>query len=383
MNTPTRPTFPTTNGFHFFQSNIENILNARLITRIEDLCARLELSPDLSNTLAESNHKFPICIPESLLDRIAHKKIDDPVLKQFIPSVEELVEKEGFSTDPLCEQLNNKHTTQQRPNCILQKYDGRILVITCSTCAARCRFCFRRHFHETPLFPIPQKFREFSSQNGLECSSDKYVLKYLEQVFAGVVKDHSIHEIIFSGGDPLTVPNKLLNTLLHYISTLEYVNRVRFHTRVPILTPQRIDPNFPASSDFEKTNTKRSPLMLYIVLHINSPYELNTKSIEAIKKLRDKGYLLTTQTVLLKGVNDSAEVLIDLFEKLINIGVFPYYLHQLDHVQGASHFEVPITKGLEIMEKIATKLPGYAVPKYVQEIPGKQSKTNLLTGIHL
>lgn len=359
------------------KSPLEETLKTRFITSLAELCKLLSLPNDLVSKLSKANRQFPVFIPESLLDRISQGTLDDPILRQFLPDPRELEKTEGFSFDPLCEQKDSHvYVSNKHADCILQKYAGRALIITNNTCSARCRFCFRRYYHQTSLFPVPTKFHNNKSESSSYNTEDDNLKTYFDSIFASITQDPSIHEIIFSGGDPLTLSNNHLKSLLYYISSLKNVNRVRFHSRVPILTPQRVDNAFPSELEIVNSSASR-PLVLHIVLHVNSPKEINYSVVKALKALRKLGYVLTSQTVLLKGINDESDVLVELFEKLIDAGVIPYYLHQLDHVQGAAHYEVSVEKGLALMQEIALRLPGYAVPKYVREIPGRGSKVNL------
>lgn len=363
-------------------SQLEVTLKTRFITDVNELCERLNLPKDLAQKQSQSAKAFPLRFPESILDRVTKGNVDDPILKQFLPDPLELKQTPGFFTDPLRESLATipckaGQIASGEPSCILQKYVGRALVLTTNDCAARCRFCFRRSSLRRALFPIANADqKKDSAQLENEGVNGTDFNERLEYIFAPVRANPSIHELIFSGGDPLTLTNDQLKPLFDYIKTLRAVNRVRFHSRVPILVPQRIDQGFPSSDDINGRNSKKR-LILHISLHVNSPNEINDSVVNSLAELRRRGYLLTSQTVLLKGVNDSVEVLVELFEKLANVGVIPYYLHQLDHVQGAAHFETPVDKGLRLMKEIASRLPGYAVPRYVREIPGRAMKTDL------
>ena len=363
-------------------SELEKILHTHLITNIDELFQRLELSLTTNKEhLLKVIQNYPLRIPESILDRINKNDLEDPILKQFLPDPKELIKTPGFSEDPLCEnqviQLHKNLFPFETPTFILQKYSHRILFITTNECAARCRFCFRRHLHNTTLFSIAKKYRQMHDNAGQQSEKELCSIQnYLDNIFASIQKNPAIHEIIFSGGDPLTLSNCHLKMLLNSIKKVNSVNRVRFHTRIPILVPERIDATFPSWYDTEEEHGQK--FALYLTVHVNTPNEINNKVVDALFKLRKRGYILTSQTTLLRGINDSAEVLVELFEKLVNCGVIPYYLHQFDLVQGAAHFETPIETGLSLMKKIPEYLSGYAVPKFVREIPGRNSKVNLL-----
>jgi len=344
---------------------LEQTLGTRIITDVKELCERLELPRELTETLKEPSRAFPLAFPESLLARVAKGTLDDPVLRQFLPDERELERTPGFSDDPLCEfDESNAPCSYEIADCVLHKYAGRVLFLTTNSCAARCRFCFRRNFPKNRVLLA----------NGTDPSE---VRERLNRAFAPFQDDPTIVEIIFSGGDPLTLPNELLKNLLHSIKKFRYVNRVRFHSRVPILAPRRIDADFPAFADFSSYD-EIAPLILHMTLHVDSAREIDDDVKRAILALREKGYVLTSQTTLLKGVNDSADALVELYGKLIDLGVVPYYLHQLDRVQGAAHFETTVERGRELIREISARLPGYAVPKYARETPGRPMKINLL-----
>ncbi len=358
-------------------SKLELILKTRLICDIYELSERLELNSLVTEQALQAAQKLPLLFPESIIDRVQKGDPNDPILLQFLPSLQELEETPGFSCDPLCEQtLNAPPKRSGLPSCIMQKYYGRVLVITTNACACQCRFCFRRYYPKNrvllPLLASADERAERESESDSDLDVDK--------VFESVRNDDSISEIILSGGDPLTLSNDKLKLLLHYIGSIAHVKRVRFHSRVPILSPQRIDGNFPTIEDFLPLNTGDSRV-LHLVLHVNSPNEIDENVAEALISLRRKGFVLTSQTTLLKGINDNVDTLATLYEKLINLGAFPYYLHQLDRVQGAAHFETPVTVGREIIRRLSEKLPGYAVPRYVREIPGRLMKTNLFNDL--
>ncbi len=361
-------------------SRLESTLQTRIITSLSELSEKLNLPGLTTPHHYETTRAFPIQIPESTLKRIEPCRYDDPILLQFAPAPLELVSAPGYSKDPLCEWASDRvcetpHTNSKAPSqCILQKYNGRALVITTNACAAKCRFCFRRHFPQNrALFPIPLKYREHNP-TGLQTASAN---SYFDAVFAPIRADETISELILSGGDPLTLTDNELRALFHYIRTVKSVKRVRIHSRAPILTPGRISDEFPSAEEINRDGDG-TPLVLHMSLHVNSPNEIDSQATTAILSLRRKGYVLTSQTVLLKGVNDRLETLQALYEKLINLGVVPYYLFQLDHVQGAAHWEVSDELGRKLIRQLSVYLPGYAVPRFAREFPNRPSKTNLM-----
>ena len=314
----------------------------RVITDCRELTRRLSLPSRTAS--AEAAARYPLAIPEALLARIAPGDPDDPVLRQFLPRAEECLPAEGFSEDPLGER-------GESAPAVLRKYAGRVLVVCPGACAANCRFCFRRHYRgEAPktLFAV-------------------------KEALSAVKNDRSVSEIILSGGDPLGLEPGWLRALLYYIKELPYVNRVRVHTRRVILLPNEADEAFFSlwSPDFWRGKQR------VFVFHINHPAEVTEEALRLLGTLRSLGAHLFVQTVLLRGVNDSPRVLADLYERLFPYGVLPYYLHQLDRVAGAVHFEVDPAEGRRIVQELRALLPGYLVPRYVREIPGESAKAPL------
>lgn len=287
--------------------------------------------------------QFPLFVPPSYLARIERGNPADPLLRQVWPAAEEDSPAPGFKADPV-------HDAEfaLQPG-LLKKYAGRALLIVTGACAIHCRYCFRRHFpyNETPP-------SEAAWNNSLEA----------------IAQDSSIEEIILSGGDPLTVTDERLAWLVTRLASISHLKRLRVHTRLPIMIPSRVTKDLLESL----TGTRLTPIM---VIHANHAQELDQAVAGSIDLLRRAGVLLLNQAVLLRGVNDSVEAQANLNLRLIDVGVTPYYLHQLDRVQGASHFEVPVAEGRAKMAELRRRLPGYAVPQYVQEQPGSPHKVVL------
>jgi EF-P beta-lysylation protein EpmB len=260
-----------------------------------------------------------------------------------MPSDRELEKVSGFDVDPV-----GDVPATTRPG-LLQKYAGRALLVTTPACAAHCRYCFRRHFQYESA---PRTFEAW-----------RPALEHLAQ-------DPSIHEILLSGGDPLMLSDRRLAALVRRLSSIEHVRRLRVHTRLPILIPQRV-------TDHLVTMLRLQRVTSIVVIHTNHPAELDKPVGEALARFVDAGIPLLNQSVLLRGVNDSLEPLVELSERLIDLRVMPYYLHQLDQVTGAAHFQVPIQRGRQLLEQMRSRLPGYAIPRFVREIPGQAGKTLL------
>lgn len=280
---------------------------------------------------------FPISLPRRLAEKIEPGNIQDPIFRQFVPLCDETTTVDGFLCDPL-------HECEVRPcSNLLHKYYGRALLMTTSACGMHCRFCFRRHF------PFSSSRKDFSEELS-------YLLSHTE-----------IEEVILSGGDPLALSTKTLSDLLARIENVPHIRRLRLHTRFPIGIPERIDEELLACL----TSVKKP---VVIALSVNHPKELDTDVREAFHRLKSIGIMLLSQTVLLRGINDSTQILCQLMAHLADFGVLPYYLHQLDRVAGAHHFEVPVSKGLELVATLRATLPGYMVPRYVQERPNHAGK---------
>lgn len=293
----------------------------------------LELSPYVSRT-------FPLSLPLRLAQKIEKGNAEDPILRQFLPTSKEERIAPGFLLDPVGDQKARKETK------LLYKYEGRALVVASGACAMHCRFCFRRNF-------------DYDKE-------DKLFTEELEKIG----KTPSISEVILSGGDPLSLSNPILEELLCKLQDIPHVKKIRFHTRFPIGIPERIDSQF-------LSLLSKLRIQVVFVVHTNHPKELDSDIFAALKKMQLLAIPILTSSVLLRGVNDDVETLRTLFEMLTDHGILPYYLNQLDRVQGASHFEVPLSEGLELMRKLKTCLPGYAVPRYVQEIAGAPSKVEI------
>ena len=309
----------------------------RNFTRIDSLLDFLEIPKAFHHVFLSHSH-FSLNVPYRLASKIEKNNLQDPLLLQFLPLKKESIKTKGFTCDPV-----GDVSAQVAPK-LLHKYAGRVLLVCTPACAMHCRYCFRQEFNYT-----------------------KPTLGFEEEI-AYIKNDTSIREVILSGGDPLSLSETLLEGLLEKISVIPHVKVIRFHTRFPIGIPERIDTRF-------LSYLKGLPQQIYVVLHINHKRELDQDIWDKITLLQQERVVVLNQTVLLKGVNDSSDVLKDLFEVLAENGVIPYYLHQLDRIQGAAHFEVSEATGKHIMEELMRKLPGYAVPKYVKEVSSHLSKT--------
>lgn len=311
-----------------------------VITSPDELILLLNLPESMRDGLVAASEQFGLKVPRTLLGRIQQGNPNDPVLRQFLPQAEELRTVEGFVDTPLEEEKYNPHPG------LLHKYKGRVLLITTSHCAVHCRYCFRRQFDYEDNIP---------GKAGLEPALD-----YIRH-------DSSIEEVILSGGDPLNLSDGHLHWLLTVLSRIAHVKTIRFHTRTAIVVPSRITLEFLNILD-------TSRFQFVFVVHTNHAQEIDDHVHIAMGRLRQKGLLLN-QAVLLAGINDTAETQIALCRRLIEIGVLPYYLHLLDKVAGAHHFECDEPRAKAIIATMQRTLPGYAMPRLVREIagaPGKQ-----------
>ncbi|MGD8926850.1 MAG: EF-P beta-lysylation protein EpmB [Thioalkalispiraceae bacterium] len=302
---------------------------------------------DLPLSLAEKIQQqpaFPLRVTQSFLQRMQRGNLHDPLLRQVLPLASESDFEDWGSQDPVAD-----HAAMQSPG-LLHKYAGRVLLVSTAACAIHCRYCFRQHFAYRQANPLGNQWPA--------------TLSYL-----GAHRD--IHEIILSGGDPLSLNDERLSNIVHQLEQLDHIRTLRIHTRLPVVLPERIDNQL-----LEWVTNSR--LNIVFVLHINHPNEINGELHSALRHLQRPGITLLNQSVLLKGVNDNSETLIALSHKLFASGVLPYYLHQLDKVRGAAHFEVSESEGRDLLRVISGALPGYLVPKYVKEIPGEAAKSPIL-----
>lgn len=305
---------------------------------------RLDLPP--AAELQAVTAKFPMRVPRGFAAQMQVGHADDPLLRQVLPQLAELEEVEGFSADPLAEQA-----ALVAPG-VLHKYQGRALFIASATCAVHCRYCFRREF------PYPEQ----------QASPEHW-----QTALAYVRGERSLREIILSGGDPLMLSNQRLGELMSAFEDIPHLQRLRIHTRVPIVLPERVDTGLVEL-------LAQSRLQRVIVLHANHPREIAVSVPAALQRLAGAGATLLNQSVLLRGVNDTVETLAELSEVLFSNGVLPYYLHLLDPVRGTAHFAVKEECALAIMKALRQRLPGYLAPRLVREQAGELAKTLLEGG---
>jgi len=306
-----------------------------------DLLKQLGLSDKLTAIDGDIVKKFPLRVPQNYINKMRFGDVDDPLLRQVFPLLEEGLTVENFVNDPVGDGL-----AVTAPG-ILQKYHGRALLVTTGACAIHCRYCFRRHFPYGDSNPLASQW---------------------SQTLATLADDSTINEVILSGGDPLILSDSKLAAMIADLEQIPHLKRLRIHTRLPIVLPERVDQHL---LDW----IQHTSLHVIMVIHANHANEIDGEVEQAMKQLREASCQLLNQAVLLKGVNDNATALYDLSERLSELYVQPYYLHLLDPVAGASHFDVSEQDGITLISQLRTMLPGYLVPRLVREQQGEASKT--------
>lgn len=310
------------------------------VTQLEPLLARLQITAALTPAQFQAMRDFPLRVPEAFIQRMQIADSADPLLKQILPSVDELIAAPGFSLDPLQEQAKNPIPG------LLHKYHGRVLILLTAACAINCRYCFRRNFNYQNNQPD------------------------FEKIQAYIANDPTIEEIIFSGGDPLVLKDQQLLKISLNLQKIPHVKRLRFHTRLPIVIPDRINDDF--IDYLNQVNVQK-----IMVLHCNHANEIDAAVMQAVQKLKQAHVVLYNQAVLLKAVNDNLKAQVDLHKKLFEIGVQPYYLHVLDKTHGTAHFYVDDLEAKTLYQAMQALLPGFMLPKLVREVANEKFKVIL------
>jgi EF-P beta-lysylation protein EpmB len=312
-------------------------------TNFQALCEYLQLSPDELNLSDDAIKQFPLRVPFAFASRIEKGNLHDPLLRQILPIIDELKHYDGFSNDPVGDLNAVKQTG------LLHKYHGRVLLINTGACAIHCRYCFRRNFPYADL--------------QLNKQQENNVLQTIQN-------DSSIQEVILSGGDPLILNDEQLARLFNKLANIPTLKRIRIHTRLPIVLPDRITNEL---LDIFKHCSKK----VIVVVHSNHANEIDADVAKACQDLKLANVTLLNQAVLLHGVNDNVAALCDLSERLFEVGVLPYYLHFLDKANGTGHFQVTENVAIELLSDVQNRLSGYLVPKLVVEKAGELSKQYL------
>jgi EF-P beta-lysylation protein EpmB len=314
---------------------------AQAIRDPDELITRLSLPDCLREPARRAAESFPLMVPVSFLARMEPGNPHDPLLRQVLPIDAEEIPVEGFAADAV-----GDSSARAIPG-LLQKYEGRALLIAAGSCAVNCRYCFRRHY---PYGEEPRRLDDW------------------QPALDAIASDPTLHEVILSGGDPLMLTDHRLREMVERIATIPNVTRLRIHSRLPIVLPNRVN-------DALLSLLQEIRPAVVMVVHANHPNEIAGDCSDALRRLVQSGIPTLNQSVLLRGINDDADTLAALSERLIQCGVIPYYLHQLDRVAGAAHFEVAETTGLKLIDELRRRLPGYLVPRYVREIAGESSKS--------
>ncbi|WP_366516911.1 EF-P beta-lysylation protein EpmB [uncultured Alcanivorax sp.] len=315
---------------------------ADLITDPAELLSLLQLEAESLPEMLAAAQDFPLRVPRGYVRLMEPGNPDDPLLRQVLSVPAELREEEGYSSDPLEEA---SHTPVPG---LLHKYHGRALLVVTGACAVHCRYCFRRHF--------PYQ----SHLSG----------KRWDQALEWLASRSDIREVILSGGDPLTLNNRRLQELLAALAKIPHLRRLRIHSRTPVVIPGRLDGPLLALLSDARWQTA-------LVLHANHSREISDELVNRCRQWRRQGITLLNQSVLLAGVNDSVDALEALSDRLHEAGVMPYYLHQLDAVQGAAHFAVSDSAAMQLHKELRSRLPGFLVPRLSREEPGEPAKTVL------
>lgn len=310
------------------------------------LCHFLGLDDEVAATATASTEGFPFLVPRSFAARMRRGDPRDPLLLQVLPQRAEADAVAGYTADPLSE-----GRFLAAPG-LVSKYAGRALLLVTGGCAVNCRYCFRREYPYAA---------SGATRQGMEAAIE------------AIAADASLTEIILSGGDPLLADNASLDRIVARLDAIPHVRRLRIHTRLPVVLPSRVD-------DGLLNALASTRLASVVVIHANHPAELDDDVAVAVERLASLPAVMLNQSVLLAGVNDSVTALRALSERLIDIGVVPYYLHLLDRVRGAAHFDVPVHVAVELHQALQESLPGYAVPRLVREVPGEASKTPVARG---
>ncbi|NGY03585.1 EF-P beta-lysylation protein EpmB [Solimonas terrae] len=313
----------------------------KAFSRPLDLLAYLELDPTTAGLDAGSLRDFPLRVPRGFAARMRKGDAHDPLFLQVWPSAQERAATPGYVVDAVGD------LQRVREAGLIHKYQGRVLLVATGACAVHCRYCFRRHF------PYSEQL----------AARDRW-----SPALSDIAGDASIEEVILSGGDPLSLSDDKLAELVAALDAIPHLKRLRLHTRQPIVLPERIDERLLAWLD-------RTRLQTVFVLHANHAAELDEQVRTALLPLRQRGIMLLNQSVLLRGINDDAQTLARLSERLFACGILPYYLHLLDRVQGAAHFDLPEDEAQALMRVLSSRLPGYLLPKLVREVAGAPAKT--------
>jgi EF-P beta-lysylation protein EpmB len=308
---------------------------------IHELLAYLSIDPKDVSLPIDGDAGFAVKVPHAFADLMQPGNANDPLLKQVLPLACEAKPEENYSKDPL-----NESEYSPTPG-LIHKYQNRVLLIAHQSCAVHCRYCFRRHFpYDQQQLRTPE----------------------LQQALTYIENRSDITEVILSGGDPLSLSDDKFSQLIDKLDQLTSITTIRIHSRTPVVLPDRLTPVL-------LKRLARSTKRIVFVLHINHSQEISHQLAARVQLMRTTGITVLNQTVLLKGINDKVETLEALSNKLWLTGIMPYYLHALDPVQGAAHFNVDEKSSIALWSALQARVSGYLLPRLVREIPEKPSKT--------
>ncbi|QUI62340.1 EF-P beta-lysylation protein EpmB [Pseudoalteromonas sp. A22] len=313
---------------------------ANVVTDPQELLNILGLHDQFDARDFAAKRLFPMRVPRPFIAKMRQGDRHDPLLLQVLPVHQEYLTEAGFSKDPLEEQ------DAPVPG-LLHKYRSRVLLMLKTGCAVNCRYCFRRHF--------PYQDNQVNKRT-------------LEPVFDYLRTHPEINEVILSGGDPLMAKDDMIAWVLEQLEAIPQIKRLRIHSRLPVVIPARITEEL-------CLRLTKSHLKVILVNHINHANEIDDTFKAAMQRLKQANVTLLNQAVLLKGINNDVAAQAQLSEALFDADILPYYLHLLDKVEGASHFDVEEREAKAIMAELLEVLPGFLVPKLVREIGGQPSKT--------
>lgn len=317
-------------------------MKAATIRTADELLAAGLISDVEMPAIAEVSDSYVIALPERLAALIDRDDPSDPIRAQYVPSRDELHLQPGEVEDPIGDAAHSPIPG------IVHRYPDRVLLKITSTCPVYCRFCFRRERVG------PDKGEALSkAQIDAACN---YIAARPE-----------IFEVILTGGDPMILSAARANALTRRLEAIDHVKIIRWHSRVPVAAPERITPDFISAIRSDRK-------AVFVAVHANHAREFSPDAIDAIRHMARAGISLISQSVLLRGVNDSFEAMADLMRAFLSAGIKPYYLHQLDAAPGTSHFRVPIEKGQALVRRLRDELSGLATPQFVADIPGGVSK---------
>jgi lysine 2,3-aminomutase len=307
--------------------------------------SRLTLTEAEAAGAAQVAAVFPVGAPGAYLDRIDPADPSDPIRRQVVPELAELTVDPREVEDPIGDLA---HSPAPR---LTHRYPNRVLLVPTYQCAVYCRHCFRK---ESLL------------------SSDPYSADTLTPALDYIRAHPELREVILTGGDPLVLSNAALEALCQQLEQIDHLRLLRGHSRLPVVQPGRVN------AGLVRALRGGGRLQVAVVTHFNHAREIGPETAEAARRLREAGFLLLNQTVLLRGVNDSVGALSELFEALVyTLGVKPYYLHHCDLTRGLAHLRTPIDQGLALMAALRGRLSGLCLPTYVLDLPGGQGKIPL------